>query len=185
MKSTFYVLMICFLAATTMGCHDEKAKTESVSAKQFSIEGAKEQVVTSYENGVHKLSIYTDEKTDAKIAEVEFHKNGQPKINKHFENDSLNGESWCYYEDAKPWSLNTFKNGVNEGPYKTWHENGKLYIDGNYVNGKEEGEWLIYYDNGVLNTKGFYNNGEKVGLWLSYNREGIIKREQDFSKKEP
>lgn len=175
-------VLFFFLCFLLNACQEEKKSSLPPGVKPFELDGASEQVLLAFDNGSHKLSVFTDENSKQKIAEIEFHPNGQPKIHKRFENDSLNGESWCYYEDGKPWSLNTFKNGINDGPYQTWHENGQLYINGSYKNGKEEGEWFIYYPSGNLNTRGMYKDGAKVGIWSSYNLEGTMRREQDFSK---
>ncbi len=180
--SSKHVSFFSFLAIVLTCCNENKTPPATKAAVVFSIPNAIEQVVMSHPDGSHKFSVFTNTETKEKVAEIEFHPNGQPKIHKHFERDTLNGESWCYYEDGKPWSLNTFKNGVYDGIYKTWHDNGQLNIDGRYDNGKEEGEWFTYYSNGMLNTRGIYRNGEKTGVWSSYNLEGSLRREQDFSK---
>jgi antitoxin component YwqK of YwqJK toxin-antitoxin module len=173
-------LLISFLG---MACKDSPTAAPATSAVQFSIPNSTEQVVMTHPDGAHKYSVFTDDSTKKKVAEIEFHPNGQPKIHKHFENEVLNGESWCYYADGKPWSLNTFKDGVYHGSYKTWHDNGQLNIDGHYENGKESGEWFTYYANGMLNTRGIYSEGQKTGVWSSYNLEGTLRKEQDFSVK--
>jgi antitoxin component YwqK of YwqJK toxin-antitoxin module len=162
-------------------CQGSKVKTEEKVVPPFSIAGTKQQVVNSFPDGKVKTALYIDSVSSKKIAEVEFHPNGQPKIDKRFVNDTLQGESWCYYQNGSPWSLNTFENGLNHGPYKTWHDNGQLYIQGQFERGLKTGEWFTYFANGSLNTRGFYQDDEKVGVWNSYNIEGTMKREQDFS----
>jgi hypothetical protein len=179
----FIILLIVVL--TFAACGDSKPKESTASKGKFQLEGTVEQVVAKHSNGAPKVSLFLDQKTNAKVARVEFHPNGQPKIDERFSNDVRQGESWCYYDDGKPWSLNTFQQGVNEGPYKTWHDNGQLYIQGQYSAGKETGEWFTYYANGALNTRGFYVDGKKVGVWYSYNLEGTMKREQDFGTGAP
>lgn len=172
--------MLCVLAA--MACKNPGAPSTPNENEGYVIEGTVREVVKTFPDGAVKLAIYTDENSKKKVAEVEFHPSGSPKIDKRFRNDTLQGESWCYYENGNPWSLNTFKDGLNEGPYKTWHENGQLYIQGQFEKGLKTGEWFTYYSNGSLNTRGFYQNDEKVGVWNSYNLEGTMKREQDFGK---
>lgn len=161
-------------------CNTPAEKMKENTPAPFAIEGTKQQVTKSFPDGKIKAALYIDSLTQKKVAEVEFHENGQPKIDKRFVNDTLQGESWCYYSNGSPWSLNTFLNGLNDGPYKTWHENGQLYIQGQFENGVKTGEWFTYFANGSLNTRGFYRNDEKVGVWNSYNLEGTMKREQDF-----
>jgi antitoxin component YwqK of YwqJK toxin-antitoxin module len=178
-------ISVIFLVLLLWSCGNQKNDDTPKKSECFHIEGAKEQVVKTHGDGSPKVSVFYDEKTNAKVAEVEFHTNGQPKIDQRFINDQRNGESWCYYEDGKTWSLNTFKNGLNDGSYKTWHENGQLYIQGQYAAGKEIGEWFTYYANGALNTRGFYDQGQKVGIWYSYNLEGTMKRQQDFGVVKP
>ena len=177
MRIAFFSLCLTLLL---MSCKGDKVKTEDKAPKSFSIAGAKQQVVNSFRDGKVKSAVYIDSATTRKVAEVEFHSNGQPKIDKRFVNDTLQGESWCYYENGSPWSLNTFESGLNHGPYKTWHDNGQLYIQGQFESGMKTGEWFTYFANGSLNTRGFYLNDEKVGVWNSYNLEGTMKREQDF-----
>jgi antitoxin component YwqK of YwqJK toxin-antitoxin module len=184
MKSQITVLFCLFLSLAMLdSCKEKPAITKPIEQKiAFSIPNSNEEIISTHQDGSRKVAVFKDAVSNKKIAEVEFHKNGQPKINKRFENDSLNGESWCYYEDGKPWSLNTFKNGAYDGPYKTWFENGQLNIQGFYVNGKEEGDWVTYYPSGRLNTRGVYKNGQKVGVWSSYNSQGELRMEQDYSK---
>jgi antitoxin component YwqK of YwqJK toxin-antitoxin module len=179
MRAFFLLLVVALFLAS---CDSKKPAKGTNSLKPFSIDGAKQQVVQSFPDGKVKTAIYIDSATQKKVAEVEFHGNGQPKIHKRFLNDTLQGESWCYYENGSPWSLNTFENGLNQGPYKTWHENGQLYIQGQFEHGQKTGEWFTYYSNGQLNTRGLYKNDEKVGVWNSYSLEGKMKREQNFGE---
>jgi antitoxin component YwqK of YwqJK toxin-antitoxin module len=172
----FYSLLALFVAS----CGSAEVKSANGTPASFQIEGTKQQVLKSFDDGKVKSAVYIDAQSGHKVAEVEFHPNGQPKIDKRFMNDTLQGESWCYYENGRPWSLNTFDAGLNHGSYKTWHENGQLYIQGQFEHGQKSGEWFTYYANGSLNTRGFYRNDEKVGVWNSYNLEGTMKREQDF-----
>lgn len=182
MRQFFPVLVVLFFFAS---CGKKEPKTGASVVKPFSIAGARQQVVQSFPDGKVKTAIYVDSATQKKVAEVEFHGNGQPKIHKRFVNDTLQGESWCYYENGGPWSLNTFENGQNHGVYKTWHENGQLYIQGQFERGLKTGEWFTYFANGQLNTRGFYRNDEKVGVWNSYSLEGTMKREQNFGEGAP
>lgn len=181
MRLTKFCFLILLSAIFCFGCSESTPPKPTSSTIPFDIPNATEQVVMTHPDGSHKYSVFTDDSTHQKVAEIEFHPNGQPKIHKHFENEVLNGESWCYYPDGKPWSLNTFKDGAYHGDYKTWFENGQLNIDGHYLFGKETGEWFTYYANGMLNTRGMYNDGVKVGVWSSYNLEGSLRKEQDFS----
>jgi antitoxin component YwqK of YwqJK toxin-antitoxin module len=182
MMKSFFVLLALFIF---IACDQPQPKETAASNPKFQLDGTIQQVVSKHADGSPKVSLFLDEKTNAKVARVEFHSNGQPKIDERFSNDVRQGEAWCYYDDGKPWSLNTFNQGLNDGPYKTWHENGQLYIQGQYAAGKENGEWLTYYANGALNTRGFYAEGKKIGMWYSYNLEGTMKREQDFGSATP
>ncbi|MFM2201736.1 MAG: hypothetical protein RL040_936 [Bacteroidota bacterium] len=177
-----FVVFNILLAALFASCDNPSTQGEVTAKEPFHIDGTTEQVTKKFEDGKTKVALYVDSVTAKKVAEVEFHQNGQPKIDKRFVNDTLQGESWCYYENGSPWSLNTFKDGVNHGPYKTWHDNGQLYIEGQYQNGLKSGEWFTYYANGGLNTRGSYDRDEKVGVWNSYNLEGTMKREQNFDE---
>jgi antitoxin component YwqK of YwqJK toxin-antitoxin module len=177
------MLVVLFITASLFSCDQKQPENPKKDARiEFSIPNTNEEVLMKHPDGSHRISRYLDIASGEKVAEVEFHLNGQPKIHKHFEHEILEGESWCYYEDGKPWSLNSFKNDKYHGPYKTWHENGQLHITGQYIDGLEDGEWFTYYENGQINTRGIYKAGKKVGVWSSYNLEGTMKREQDFDK---
>lgn len=173
-----FVCSILFVLAL-FSCQNPKVESAE-EKKPFFIKGADQQVVKEFPDGKVRLALYTDVQSKRKVAEVEFHPNGQPKIDKRFINDTLQGETWCYYENGSPWSLNTFDKEINHGAYKTWHDNGQLYIQGQYEHGQKSGEWFTYFANGSLNTRGFYTNDQKTGVWNSYNLEGTMKREQDF-----
>jgi len=175
MKSCFYVLLMSALYS----CGEEKVATQPLFTPP---EGSVEHVTSTFSDGKNKTAVYFDKSSQKKIAELEFHPNGQPKIHKKFDQGVLNGESWCYYEDGKPWSLNTFLNGQYHGIYKTWYANGNLHQQGNYENGLTNGEWISYYENGAIDTRGEFRDGKKFGVWSSYNLEGKLKRQQDFSK---
>lgn len=177
MKIERYLYIIVLVALNS--CGDNKPQPQPLFTPPA---GAIEQVTATFPDGKNKAAVYFDEKSKQKLAELEFHPNGQPKIHKKFEQGILQGESWCYYEDGKPWSLNTFLNGEYHGTYKTWYPNGQLHQHGNYELGQPSGEWLSYYENGAIDTRGEYRNGQKFGIWSSYNLEGKLKREQDFSK---
>ena len=172
--STYFLLLVMLFS-----CGEKPAESQSLFVPPA---GSVEQVTSTFPDGKHKTAVYFDVKSNQKMAELEFHPNGQPKIHKKFEQGILNGESWCFYDDGKPWSLNTFSEGVYHGIYKTWYPNGQLHQQGNYERGLPSGEWLSYYENGAVDTRGEYREGRKSGIWSSYNLEGKLKREQDFSK---
>lgn len=174
--------MKCFfsmLIVVLFSCGEKQAEKQALFTPP---EGSVEQVTSTFPDGNNKTVVYYDEKSNKKLAELEFHPNGQPKIHKKYEKGILNGESWCYYEDGKPWSLNTFENGEYHGTYKTWYSNGNLHQHGNYERGMPSGQWLSYYENGSIDTRGEYRDGKKFGVWSSYNLEGTLKRQQDFGK---
>lgn len=167
------ILVLFSACLFLLACADDKWKP-------FEIENAREEVVETFPDGRHHSSIYYDETSGDKVAEVEFHANGQPKIHKRFERDVLQGESWCYYEDGKSWSLNNYKDGLWHGVYKTWYANGQLHQLGNYLNGKRTGEWITYYPNGSVDTQGYYLDDKKAGVWTSFNQQGVKMREQNY-----
>jgi antitoxin component YwqK of YwqJK toxin-antitoxin module len=173
MSKLFRILMSIFVPVFCVACSDD-------GWKSFEIEGAIEDVQKTFPDGRHQVSYFFKEDTGEKVEEVEFHPNGQPKIHKHFEQNVLNGESWCYYEDGKTWSLNNFKDGGYHGVYKTWYPNGQLHQLGNYLNGKKTGEWITYYANGGIDTQGYYLDDRKAGVWTSFNQQGVKMREQNF-----
>jgi antitoxin component YwqK of YwqJK toxin-antitoxin module len=171
--SKLYHTIIALVCLCLLACDDSKWKP-------FEIENCKEVIEETFPDGRHKRSQYFDESSGDMVAEVEFHPNGQPKIHKRYEHNTLHGESWCYYEDGKTWSLNNYKEGLWHGVYKTWYSNGQLHQLGNYANGKKTGEWITYYPNGAVDTQGYYLDDEKAGVWTSFNQQGVKLREQNY-----
>ncbi len=165
-----------------VSCNNSANPTSSnPSGSSFKIDGAKEEIVKKFPDGKTQLAIFKDEKTNEKLAEVEFHPDGKTYLEKHFKGDQLDGESYSYYADGKPWSLNTYKDGQFHGPWKAWWPNGAIRLEGNYEFGVATGEWFFYHDNSKIDTRGFYNQGKKTGIWTSYNNEGKLVRETDYS----
>lgn len=180
------ILLLATLVTFLISCNSEQTRPAEVvtdNSPSYFLPNTSEEIVEKYDNGQHKSSVYVDNETKEKVAEVEFHENGQLYIKKKFKDGEMDGEAWSYYKDGQPWSLNTFKNGVYHGKYKTWYENGQVNIDGQYVDGKEDGDWLIFYPTGQINTRGEYDMGDKTGVWTSYNEDGSLVREFDYSKK--
>jgi len=166
---------VLFVSCNTSGTIDAPVGTS------FKIDGAKEEVIKKFPDGKTQLSVFKDEKTNEKLAEIEFHPDGKTYLEKHFKGEKLNGESYSYYVDGKRWSLNTYKDGQYHGPWKAWWPNGSIRLEGKYENGIATGEWFFYHDNGKIDTRGFYNKGVKTGVWTSYNPEGTLVREVNYS----
>jgi antitoxin component YwqK of YwqJK toxin-antitoxin module len=183
MKCVHIALIGC-LVLVLCACNQDAKKTPAtpVDTVEFSIPKTTEEVKETFDNGVHKSSVYYHEETKEKVAEVTFHENGQPYTQRAFKGEIMDGESKSYYKNGNPWSVNTYKDGVYHGKYKTWHENGQVNIDGNYSNGKPEGDWLFFYPNGQIDTRGIFREGKKVGVWTSYNEDGTLIREVDYDK---
>ncbi len=171
----FYSMLIVVL----FSCGEKQAEKQALFTPP---EGSVEQVTSTFPDGSSKTAVYYDEKSNKKLAELEFHPNGKPKIHKKFDQGILNGESWCYYDDGKPWSLNTYVNGEYHGIYKNWYPNGQLRQQGYYEKDLETGEWLKFYENGAIDTRGEFREGKQYGIWLSYNMEGKLMRQQDYGK---
>jgi antitoxin component YwqK of YwqJK toxin-antitoxin module len=172
------VVSLLLLSLALLSC---KNKSTHNAKELLEIDNAKPSVEATYPDGKAKKVVYNDEKNN-KVAEVDYHSNGNRYKEWHYQEGIKNGESFSYYEDGTMWSLNTYKNDLLNGPYKTFHPNGQPAIVGQYENGYEEGEWMFYYDNGKLNTLGTYESGNKKGVWLSYSLEGQLVSEYDYSK---
>ena len=182
MKITSYTLIALLGILFTVACGNSNNAKESNNPEAiFKIEGAKEEVLKKFPDGKSQLSVFKDEKTNEKIAEVEFHPDGKTYLEKHFKSEQLNGESYSFYPDGKQWSLNTYKDGQYHGRWKAWWPNGVIRLEGNYEFGVANGEWFFYHDNGKIDTRGFYHQGQKTGIWTSYNKEGGLVRETDYS----
>ncbi|MEY3399286.1 MAG: hypothetical protein RL220_1880 [Bacteroidota bacterium] len=114
------------------------------------------EVKSTHPNGKpNQVQVYSTYDS-TKVGAEEYYDNGTLKVKMPYLNDLREGETYTYYKDGKPWSLNTFKRDTLDGPYKTWHENGQLYWDGIYSRGLEKGVWTIYDDQGkVIKTINF------------------------------
>jgi len=68
----------------------------------------------------------------------------------NYSSGQLNGESYSYHPDGKPFSMHTYVNGKKNGPYRTWHSNGQLYIEGQWKDDVPVGMWRFYAEDGRL-----------------------------------
>ncbi|UKN00281.1 hypothetical protein K6119_11100 [Paracrocinitomix mangrovi] len=138
------------------------------------------------------------------------HENGNIAFEGSFDANGKHEGLWkAYYENGKPKSTFTYKNGLLQGPASIYYpESGKISAKVNYINDKKEGEeiwynedgtidyiqhfkndilegdYKSYFSNGEVNVEGQYLNGKKTGKWISYskkeNRDGDIFKIENF-----
>lgn len=103
-------------------------------------------VDSTYEDGQPKI-VYFYKKLNGdreKVKRVEYHQNGQVKMEGHYKNGERNGSWTSYYKNGNVWSKATYKNGKANGVKKVFYENGDIYYQGRLENGERTGKWTFY-----------------------------------------
>lgn len=106
---------------------------------------------------------------------VEFHENGQIRMQGSFENGVPVGE-FLYYSEA---GLLKAKNIFSENGEKTFCEmygdKGNVIAKGMYINKLKDGEWIYINDNGVTILSETYKDGVLDGLYTLYYEDGVVR----------
>lgn len=137
-------LFILLISSFVFACSTDK-KSEPGFDKDL-----KQVVKETHPDGSPKTVEYTESSSGELKGKLEYYPTKKPFREWHMDKGLLNGESRSYYEDGKPWSLNTYTNDTLNGPYTTWHANGQVYIQGQYVHGEPSGQWSFFKDDGTI-----------------------------------
>ena len=96
--------------------------------------------------------------------EVEYHKNGNKKHERHIKDGELDGVSTSWFEDGTLLCLYHYRNGKPDGVFNGWYKNG---------NKQYEMRWKDGHPCGVSTWHWFYEDGTK-------EKEKLIKNDKDF-----
>ena len=114
----------------------------------------------------------------------EFYPNGQLKMRAHYQSKNDGGKkhgsykSW--FENGKPWTEGTYKNGEWDGVKKGWWRNGQLQIESNYKNGQLDGLMRYWHEDGQLGSERSYKDGKLHGLSRSWTEDGVLEVEYTY-----
>jgi uncharacterized protein len=81
------------------------------------------------------------------------------------------GECIWYYADAKPSSIETYKNGKKNGRAVNYFPNGQALWELHYKDDGEDGSFTTWYSDGSLKLSGSYQSGRRRGLWTYYTMD--------------
>ena len=113
---------------------------------------------------------------------MEFHTNGNKKIELTLEKGIPNGPVTLYFESGAKSEIRSYKNGLMDGTWTTWNEAGVKIGLANYSENLKHGEWFIWDDEGTLRFEMHYTDGKKTGVWKMYNEKGELVSESDKGK---
>jgi antitoxin component YwqK of YwqJK toxin-antitoxin module len=112
------------------------------------------------------------------------------------------------YQNGKPKTWITMKNGLANGLWQEWLENGNLRYNAYWKAGKGHGLWQYFHDNGSLRyeeaylddipngiSRAYYNNGQlmqdsfwlkgkKHGVWSYYSETGVLLKTEIYDNNE-
>jgi len=109
---------------------------------------------------------------------IEFHNNGNKKIEVGLKSGLPDGPLSIYFESGQLHETRSYKKGEMHGTWFTWNEDGTKIALANYKNNLKDGEWFIWDDKGTLRFEMHYSKGKKVGTWKMYNEEGELVSEE-------
>ncbi len=99
---------------------------------------------------------------------------------RHYRNDTLDGERKYFYANGKVESVEQYKHGQIEGKFQKFYETGALRVEQTYVNGALNGESIGYYPNETIKEKVILIDNEENGLFVEYYEDGKIKAEGSY-----
>lgn len=132
-----------------------------------------------YESGNVKSIAWVDENGIKQGIEKFYEDNKEKKIllaELPYENGKINGQA-IYYENSKPISKTTYKNGVIDGLVQTFYENGTLKSESLFKNSHLNGISKRYTDDGILVSETNFKDDLKVGKEVLFYGNGKIKEE--------
>jgi hypothetical protein len=152
LKNTSLLCLVIF-CTVWMGCGEKPATKETEPGPQAELKPQPVNVLPQLD------TTYETDGTSLKQVKQQYENDTTFRL-WNYSSGKLNGESYSYHPDGKPFSMHTYVDGKKTGPYKTWHDNGNLYM---------EGQW---------------KEDVPVGIWKFYNEAGQLVKEID-SDKEP
>ena len=85
-----------------------------------------------------------------------------------------------HYDDGKPKSWVTMKDGLPEGHWQEWYPNGRLKYSANWKQGKGHGLWEYFHENGVIRQLEFYNMDIPMGIFRDHYNNGQLKQQSNW-----
>jgi antitoxin component YwqK of YwqJK toxin-antitoxin module len=94
----------------------------------------------------------------------------------------LHGFFTEYFENGKPKSKGTYRNGKAIGLWEYYYESGMPKATGEWNEQKPTGSWTYYFENGSVSSKGSMEAGNKTGSWYYFYESGQKKYEGIFEQ---
>jgi antitoxin component YwqK of YwqJK toxin-antitoxin module len=110
---------------------------------------------------------------------IEFHNNGNKKIEVSLKSGLPDGPLSIFFESGKIHETRSYKKGKMHGTWLTWNEDGTKVALANYKDNLKHGDWFIWDDKGTLRFEMHYSQGKKVGTWKMFNEKGELVSEEE------
>ena len=108
-------------------------------------------VELTYPDGTPQVvKYYKTEEMKVLLKKIEYHENGQKRIEGSYKNGKRDGEWTAWFANGNLWSKGYYTEGVENGMKTVWHENGQKYYEGPIVNDERTGTWKFWNEEGKL-----------------------------------
>ena len=117
---------------------------------------------------------------------VEFGEIGNAQVVRNYQNGTLNGPMFMYYQNGNLQKVVNYTNGVREGEDIDFYGNGnskfgRLTSSLEYVNNAKNGK-EIKISNGIVTNENNYVNGQLNGEAKSYYSNGTVRSNGNYSR---
>lgn len=109
---------------------------------------------------------------------IEFHTNGNKKIEVSLAKGLPNGPVSIYFETGQINETRSYEKGKMHGTWITWNEEGVKVAQAQYKENLKHGDWYIWDDAGTQRFEMHYAMGKKIGTWKMYNEKGELVSEE-------
>jgi len=87
------------------------------------------------------------------------------------------GPARTWYDDGRPWTEASFREGLRDGPFVEWHRSGAKAREGAYAAGAKTGAWIVRGESGRVEEESAWRDGVPHGRYVSYWASGARRSE--------
>jgi MORN repeat protein len=208
LKKSIIVLFSC-LSINILSSAAAVPKVYAKRSSEYSAQSSR--ALTSYYSTVDNVAIAGNFATVKETGQpftgvyVEFDKTGNAQAVRNYQNGTLNGPMFLYYQNGNLQKVVNYANGVREGEDIDFYGNGNSKAIRNYKNGMLNGasydfdefgrltsslEYAnnikngkeVKVSNGIVTNENTYANGQLNGETKSYYSNGIVRSNGNYSR---
>ncbi len=107
---------------------------------------------------------------------IEYHYNGNKKIEGQLQDGQRHGLWTEWYEEGQKKGEQEYDEGKKSGLWKEWHLNGNMKSQVEYQDDQYHGTWSEWYLSGQKKITKHYKEGTPQGRWTEWNEDGNMIR---------